>query len=113
MKRWRGYAVMGSVALGLTGCGHQWTRPDATPLQWQEDMALCQHQAEDRFPVDGVRQHSRYYSVNHGRCSQLTPCRPGQPLHTLEPLDEVRTIDVNAQNREEDVRVCLLERGWL
>jgi hypothetical protein len=96
----------------LGGCAEEWVKPGATPRDFEAAEADCEARAYARFPERTRRELVRdeYYRPDETRCdSSGRNCRTTRGQY-VPP--EYRTVDLNGNGRNADVRSCLFSRGW-
>ena len=79
----------GAIVALLAGCTMGWVKPGASPDQVREDNVECYAAAAAQYPASIVRAHSLF---------------SGGPA---------RDEDANARAREEAVKLCLRQKGYL
>ncbi|BBG31254.1 hypothetical protein [Zymobacter palmae] len=110
VSRWM---LIGSAALLMAGCAHQWTRPGATPQMRQQELGACSAQAEQKFPVRNEMAIYSGYTMEYGFCNEaMMACFPGDPIRIVVPQVESHVVDVNEKSREHTVAQCMRAKGW-
>lgn len=108
------------VLLLLSGCAqYRWFKPGATQSDFNVDSYECQVQAAAVYPTHVVSQQITPTYVNpsttnchttgyvYGRASVHCTTTPGAVVPGV-----VSTIDVNARNRDQIKKNCMVARGW-
>ena len=110
-------AVAGTIAgaiLLLAGCAETWTKPGATPEQFDAAKAACTARASTDAPAQPqlVEMSPAYVTPMQMRCSGVAAaanCYPGGGEY-VPPA--TRIVDRNQDLRRTLIRQCLFESGW-
>jgi hypothetical protein len=106
-------ATVATILL-LAGCAETWTKPGATPEQFDAAQAACTAQANASVPTqrEQVEMSPGYVAPMQMRCSGMgtaANCYPGGGEY-MPPV--TTTVDRNQNLRRTVMRSCLFENGW-
>ena len=109
-----GRAAIASAILLLGGCAETWTKPGATPEQFDAAEAACTARANAAVPAqpERVMTSPGYVTPMQMRCSGMAAaanCYPGGGDY-VPPT--TRIVDRNQDLRRSVTRECLFESGW-
>jgi hypothetical protein len=110
----RARAAIVGAALLLAGCAETWTKPGATPQDFDAAEAACTAQANASVPSQRqqVEMSPGYVTPMQMRCSGMgaaANCYPGGGQY-VPPV--TTTVDRNQNLRRTVIRSCLTEEGW-
>ncbi len=107
-------AVAGAVFL-LAGCAETWTKPGATPQEFDAAEAACTARANAAVPPNRqeVQMSPGYVTPMQMRCSGPGPAANCYPVGGQQYVAPATTmVDRNQSLRRTVIRECLTEGGW-
>jgi hypothetical protein len=111
-QSWR-FAILfaAPAVLALAGCEETWTKPGATPPEFDAAKAACTSRATEKFPPLPQRVALPAETPSTTSCygsGSMVSCYStiGQAAPTFV------TIDRNDPERSDAIRACLVENGW-
>ena len=105
------------VALfALCGCAEKWTKPGASPGEFEATKAACVGQAAAQYPPSLQQQQQGSYmdtlmGTQGSMCSGSGPYVSCTPT-IVGPLPTTVEVDVNQNARNQAARDCLIQHGW-
>lgn len=106
MKFWPGIVAF-SLIFALVACSTNYTRPDTTEAEMQNDLARCKELSYSDNPGDWTVDGPDYQARNSVGCSTGDcQAKPGQNVNSSP------SIDMNRADRERAVLACMEARGY-
>lgn len=98
--------MLAGLALAMTACTTNYTRPETTEAQMNSDLESCRELAEKEFPGSWTPEGPDYSARNSVGCA-TADCRsmPGSSLGES-------SRDRNRTAREKAVIACMEENGY-
>ncbi len=95
------------IALALTACSTQYTRPDTTQAEMEKDLDQCKALAYGENPGDWTPDGPDYQARNSVGCASADcQAKPGQAVHGSP------SVDLNRAHRDRAILACMEERGY-
>ena len=96
-----------SLALMLAACSTNYSRPDTTEAELQNDLARCKELSYSDNPGDWTVDGPDYQARSSVGCpSGDCQAKPGQAVHGSP------SVDMNRADRERAVLACMEARGY-
>ena len=96
-----------SLALMLAACSTNYSRPDTTEAEMQNDLARCKELSYSDNPGDWTVDGPDYQARTSVGCpSGDCQAKPGQAVHGSP------SVDMNRADRERAVLACMEARGY-
>jgi hypothetical protein len=96
-----------ALTVSLAACSTNYTRPDTTEAQMQNDLEECKALARGENPGDWTPDGPDYQARNSVGCpSGDCQAKPGQAVHGSP------SVDLDRADSERAVQACMKERGY-